>query len=176
MFRLWASEHSLNSQSDLEVLYAWIEYSNLLGELGFYKDFMETDLSNLEIVMLPVCQSGYGRVYANFGIFGIGAACRIAGARATVETLWNVRSSASLVFKYEFFCAIREKHTITEAFWIALDRLKNYTGYQLRKFCNMLENNTQNRELRHSLYIESLKECPFSNPMFWCGFVLIGGV
>ena len=146
------------------------------GKTLYSKDFMETDLSNLEIVMLPVCQSGYGRVYANFGIFGIGAACRIAGARATVETLWNVRSSASLVFEYEFFCAIREKHTITEAFWIALDRLKNYKGYQLRKFCNMLENNTQNRELRHSLYTESLKECPFSNPMCWCGFVMIGGV
>lgn len=146
------------------------------GKTLYSKDFMETDLSNLEIVMLPVCQSGYGRVYANFGIFGIGAACRIAGARATVETLWNVRSSASLVFEYEFFCAIREKHTITEAFWLALDTLKNYKGYQLRKFCNMLENNTQNRELRHSLYTESLKECPFSNPMCWCGFVLIGGV
>lgn len=146
------------------------------GKKLYSKDFMETDLSNLEIVMLPVCQSGYGRVYANFGIFGIGSACRIAGARATVETLWNVRSSASLVFEYEFFCAIREKHTITEAFWIALDRLKNYKGHQLRKFCNMLENNTQNRELRHSLYTESLKECPFSNPMCWCGFVLIGGV
>ncbi len=146
------------------------------GKTLYSKDFMETDLSNLEIVMLPVCQSGYGRVYANFGIFGIGSACRIAGARATVETLWNVRSSASLVFEYEFFCAIREKHTITEAFWIAIDRLKNYKGYQLRKFCNMLKNNTQNRELRHSLYTESLKECPFSNPMCWCGFVLIGGV
>lgn len=146
------------------------------GKTLYSKDFMETDLSNLELVMLPVCQSGYGRVYANFGIFGIGAACRIAGARATVETLWNVRSSASLVFEYEFFCAIREKHTIMEAFWIAIDRLKNYRGCQLRKFCNMLENNTQNRELRHSLYTESLKECPFSSPMCWCGFVLIGGV
>lgn len=146
------------------------------GKKLYSKDFMETDLSNLEIVMLPVCQSGYGRVYANFGIFGIGAACRIAGARATVETLWNVRSSASLVFEYEFFCAIREKHTIMEAFWIALDTLKNYKGYQLRKFCNMLESSTQNRELRHSLYTESLKESPFSNPMCWCGFVLIGGV
>ncbi len=146
------------------------------GKTLYSKDFIETDLSNLELVMLPVCQSGYGRVYANFGIFGIGSACRIAGARATVETLWNVRSSASLVFEYEFFCAIRENHTITEAFWIALDRLKNYKGYQLRKFCNMLENSTQNRELRHSLYTESLKECPFSNPMCWCGFVLIGGV
>lgn len=146
------------------------------GKTLYSKDFMESDLSKLEIVMLPVCQSGYGRVYANFGILGIGAACRIAGARATVETLWNVRSSASLVFEYEFFCAIREKHTIMEAFWIALDRLKNYKGYQLRKFCNMLENNTQNRELRHSLYTESLKEYPFRNPMCWCGFVLIGGV
>lgn len=146
------------------------------GKTFYSKDFMETDLSNLEIVMLPVCQSGYGRVYANFGIFGIGAACRIAGARATLETLWNVRSSASLVFEYEFFCAISEKHTITEAFWIALDKLKNYKGYQLRKFCNMLENNTQNRELRHSLYTESLNEYPFSDPVCWCGFVLIGGV
>ena len=80
------------------------------------------------------------------------------------------------VFEYEFFCAISEKHTITEAFWIALDKLKNYKGYQLRKFCNMLENNTQNRELRHSLYTESLNEYPFSDPVCWCGFVLIGGV
>lgn len=146
------------------------------GKTLYSKDFMDSDLSNLEIVMLPVCQSGYGRVYANFGIFGIGAACRIAGARATVETLWNIQLSASLVFEYEFFCTIREKHTITEAFWIALDRLKNYKGYQLKKFCNMLENNTQNRELRHSLYTESLKEYPFSNPMCWSSFVLIGGV
>ena len=146
------------------------------GKILYSKNFMESDLSNLELVMLPVCQSGYGRVYANFGIFGIGAACRIAGARATVETLWNVQISASLVFEYEFFCAIREKHTITEAYWIAIDRLKNYKGYQLRKFCKMLENNTQNRELRHNLYTESLKEYPFRNPMCWCGFVLIGGV
>lgn len=146
------------------------------GKILYSKDFMETNLSNLEIVMLPVCQSGYGRVYANFGILGIGAACRIAGARATVETLWDVRSSASLVFEYEFFCAIRENHTVTEAFWFALDRLKNYTGKELKKFCSMLGDNTQYIELRHSLCTESLKEYPFSNPICWGAFVLIGGV
>ena len=146
------------------------------GKILYTKDFMETNLSNLEIVMLPVCQSGYGRVYANFGILGIGAACRIAGTRATVETLWDVRSSASLVFEYEFFCAIKEKHTITEAFWFALDRLKNYTGKELKKFCNMLGDTTQHIELRHSLCTESLKEYPFSNPICWGAFVLIGGV
>ena len=35
------SEHPLNSQSDIEVVNAWIEYSNLLGELGFYKQSLD---------------------------------------------------------------------------------------------------------------------------------------
>ena len=35
------SEHPVNSQSDIEVVNAWIEYSNLLGELGFYKQSLD---------------------------------------------------------------------------------------------------------------------------------------
>src|SRR5699024_679230 len=31
----------LDSQSDLEVFNAWIEYTNLLGELGFYKQSLD---------------------------------------------------------------------------------------------------------------------------------------
>ena len=41
VFQLWAREHPLNLQSDLEVFNAWIEYSNLLGELGFYKQSLD---------------------------------------------------------------------------------------------------------------------------------------
>ena len=101
-----------------------------------------------------------------------------------MESLFNtdyfrqIKRNISYVGKsqYEFFCAIKEKHTITEAFWFALDRLKNYTGKELKKFCNMLGDTTQHIELRHSLCTESLKEYPFSNPICWGAFVLIGGV
>ncbi len=58
VFRPWASEHPLNLQSDVEEFNTWIEYSNLLGELGFYKQ----SLDNVENLLTWLNETGDGEM------------------------------------------------------------------------------------------------------------------
>ena len=76
------------------------------GNSIFMTDIIRKDMSTIDLAILPICQSGIGEIYSNFGSYSIGKAFIIAGVRYTVETLWNIAYNASIIFEYEFFCSI----------------------------------------------------------------------
>jgi CHAT domain-containing protein len=53
------------------------------------------DLSNVELIVLSACETGVGRPRAGEGMIGLRRACRVAGARTVVSSLWKVEDSST---------------------------------------------------------------------------------
>jgi CHAT domain-containing protein len=53
------------------------------------------DLSEVELMVLSACQTGVGRPRAGEGMIGLRRACRVAGARTVVSSLWMVADDAT---------------------------------------------------------------------------------
>ncbi len=142
----------------------------------YVQDVISEDLSNVELAFLPVCQSGNGTDYYNFGTYSMGKAFRMAGVGYTIETLWDVSLSASLIFEYEFFRFLKETGIIDTAFYCAVQSLKNYTADDLGKFCRFIMRISGNKQLVRILYSEKGNgDYPFKAASYWSGFCLQKG-
>lgn len=142
----------------------------------YIQDIISKNMRHVDLVFLPICQSGNGKDYQNFGNYSIGKAFRIAGAEYAIETLWDVPLSASLIFEYEFFGYLKETENISKAFYNAVLRLKNYTIDDLKKFCKFLLNLSVDKKIIKILYSEISNGCyPFKDMAYWAGFCLQKG-
>lgn len=152
-------------------------YIEIEGNHRIYiQDVISENLTGVELAFLPVCQSGNGTVYRNFGSYSIGKAFRMAGVGYTIETLWDVSLSASLIFEYEFFQYLKKIKSIEKAFFSAIDKLRNYTSDNLKQFCKLLLRDSYNRQLARILYSETLNGYyPFKESVYWAGFSLQKG-
>lgn len=61
------------------------------------------DLSACDLVVLSACESGVGRPFAGEHLLGLRRSLRLAGARASVTTLWKVPDDAALALMREFY-------------------------------------------------------------------------
>ncbi len=59
------------------------------GKLTAY-ELSNMDLQNTHIVMLNSCKSARGNPIYNEGVYGLQRACKVAGAKYIVATLWNI--------------------------------------------------------------------------------------
>lgn len=152
-------------------------YIEIEGNHRIYiQDVIIESLINVDLAFLPVCQSGNGTVYRNFGSYSIGKAFRMAGVGYTIETLWDVSLSASLIFEYEFFQYLKDTKSISNAFYKAINKLRNYTSDDLKQFCKLLLEVSCNRQLVRILYSEiSNGYRPFEEAVYWAGFSLQKG-
>jgi CHAT domain-containing protein/tetratricopeptide (TPR) repeat protein len=60
------------------------------------------DLSSCRIVVLSACQTGLGKPFAGESLLGLRRSLRIAGARATVTSLWRVEDAATAALMADF--------------------------------------------------------------------------
>lgn len=136
-------------------------------------DIISNDMSSIILAILPVCHTGTGTIYSNFGSYSIGKAFMMAGVRYTIETLWDVAYSASVIFEYEFFQRYCHGANIIDAYYHALDRLRYYTEDDLKEFCRFVFKATGNKELTRIIYTDlSNGTNPYENEEFWAGFIL----
>jgi CHAT domain-containing protein len=61
---------------------------------------------NADFVYFSACETGFGQVINGEGVLSLSSAALIAGAHATVHTLWSVADSTSAEFTKRFFLAV----------------------------------------------------------------------
>jgi|GEM_PF-2452187 len=95
-------------------------------------DFSKTNLKGTEVVILPNCNSGLGKIESVEGVFGLQRAFKLAGARYVLMSLWEVPDKHIQNFTDEF---LRQwltgdgKTTVPDAFRTTQKKLRtNDTG------------------------------------------------
>jgi CHAT domain-containing protein len=69
----------------------------------------ELDLSGVQLAVLSACETGLGQEHAGEGLLGLQRAFQMAGARATVCSLWSVHDAATAVLMEEFYARLWRK-------------------------------------------------------------------
>jgi tetratricopeptide (TPR) repeat protein len=70
---------------------------------------------NADLVYFSACETGFGQVVTGEGVLSLSSAALIAGAHATVHTLWSVADASSAEFTRRFFLAIHNGSTAEQA-------------------------------------------------------------
>ena len=63
----------------------------------------DLDLSGVELAVLSACETGLGEVAGGDGVLGLQRALLLAGARATVTSLWQVPDAATSALMARFY-------------------------------------------------------------------------
>jgi CHAT domain-containing protein len=119
----------------------------------------ELDLSNVELATLSACETGLGATAGGEGVLGLQRAFQVAGARATVTSLWKIHDNATRSLMIDFY----------ENLWTKkMSKIEALRQAQL----NMLRNGANRGE-------KFLPDHPPDKnhrmpPYYWAAFVLSG--
>lgn len=78
------------------------------GNLASLREVEKWNLNGVELVVLSACQTGVGKDLGNgLEILGFGYQMQVAGAAASLATLWRVDDEATQVFMNDFYGALK---------------------------------------------------------------------
>jgi CHAT domain-containing protein len=106
------------------------------------------DLRGTELVVLSACDSGLGDVRAGEGVYGLRRAFQTAGTKALVMSLFDAPDDETRQLMERFYKAVASGKEMLQAL----------------------------QEGRRSILEERRRTVGAAHPLFWAGFVLVGGV
>lgn len=91
-------------------------------------EIAKLDLRGLDLAVLSACQTGIGELKED-GVFGIQRGFKKAGARTLLMSLWEIDDTATQILMVEFYRALLEGNTPTQALHNAQDILRGNPKY-----------------------------------------------
>lgn len=131
------------------------------------------DLEAVELATLSACETGLGKTAGGEGVLGLQRAFQIAGARATLTSLWKVDDDATRVLMNEFYRNLWEKKLpkLEALRWAQVTMLRSYDPgeHKLRGADDFIP--IAPRRLAEDRKNGGHPRCP---PFYWAGWVLSG--
>jgi len=109
------------------VVLAGANYSLAKGDdsgLVFANRITSLNLIGTELAVISACETGVGIVQAGEGVLGIKRALSLAGAQASITTLWGVTSAETTELMSSFYAKLAEKKDRAAALRVAKLELK----------------------------------------------------
>ena len=85
---------------------------------------MNLDLDNTQLVVLSACETGAGEIVNGEGVYGLIRSFQVAGADATIMSLWKVDDTATQQLMVTFFKLFLENRNLTGSFREAQKQLR----------------------------------------------------
>jgi tetratricopeptide (TPR) repeat protein len=79
---------------------------------------------NADVVALPACQTGLGRVVSGEGVMSMGRAFQYAGSKSVLMSLWSVAADSTVQLVESFFRHLREGKNKLEALRLARKEIR----------------------------------------------------
>jgi CHAT domain-containing protein len=73
-----------------------------------YADTTGLNLSGTQLVTLSACSTGLGSQATGEGVYGLQRSLRVAGARSTLLTLWEVDDAATKAFMLTYYRLLKQ--------------------------------------------------------------------
>ncbi|MBE9209149.1 tetratricopeptide repeat protein [Nostoc sp. LEGE 06077] len=116
------------------------------GEHATLRDIENWSLSNVDLVVLSACQTGLGEKTANGQeILGLGYEMQLAGAKATMASLWAVSDGGTQALMNAFYTTLKT------------GKLTKSEALQKAQIALLTDKNSE-----------------FNHPYYWSAFILIG--
>jgi CHAT domain-containing protein/tetratricopeptide (TPR) repeat protein len=119
----------------------------------------ELDLGGVDLAVLSACETGLGRTVSGEGVLGLQRAFQVAGARATLTSLWKVDDEATRALMVRFYERLWDRNA-------PAGRLQALRRAQMW----MLREGVKRGMVRREREDEGKRTPPF----YWAGFVLAG--
>src|SRR5262249_10938312 len=120
----------------------------------------ELDLSGVELAVLSACETGLGEVAGGEGVLGLQRAFQVAGARATVTSLWAVGDQPTKELMTAFYARLWDRKK-------PLGKAEALAGAQRL----MLKEGLKRGMVRRDKIDDKDARVP---PFYWAAFVVAG--
>ena len=152
------------------------------------KEISTLDLRETDIVVLSACETAQG-VITGEGVFGLQRAFKMAGAKTIMMTLWQVNDRATNLFMTSFFRHYSQGMSKRQAFRLAQQEVRNYTGEGSSDDSKALMSGKERMQSKSNLTSHQPSEVsgqksdvsgqksgvshPYASPYYWAGFILL---
>ena len=89
----------------------------------------ELNLSGTELVTLSACSTGLGSQATGEGVYGLQRSLRVAGARSTLLTLWEVDDAATRAFMQRYYALLKQGVGRAEALRQVQRQIRGYADW-----------------------------------------------
>ncbi|MFM7641305.1 MAG: CHAT domain-containing tetratricopeptide repeat protein, partial [Cyanobium sp.] len=87
------------------------------------------NLSGTQLVTLSACSTGLGSQATGEGVYGLQRSLRVAGARATLLSLWEVDDAATKAFMVDYYTLLKQGMGRAEALRLVQRKLRDHARY-----------------------------------------------
>ena len=152
------------------------------------KEISVLDFRKTDIVVMSACETGLGDISGE-GVFGLQRAFKMAGAKTIMMTLWQVNDRATNLFMTSFFRHYSQGMSKRQAFRLAQQEVRNYTGEGSSDDSKALMSGKERMQSKSNLTSHQPSEVsgqksevsgqksevshPYASPYYWAGFILL---
>lgn len=142
------------------------------------KDIINMDFKNTQVVVLSACKTGVGETYDFQGIYGFRRAFELVSVQTLILTTATINDIMAAYFMEDFYCSIRNKLSVYEAFLHAQQKIRQaeyneIEAWRIRKKESLKDDLNKMDTMERHMFNKKLSDSDISKDE-WKNYIFIG--